>query len=143
MFPKLNLQYLISYLGLAPFIFIILNKYYFFQINYEVSQSFTIYYCIIILVFIGAINWNLHEKINNFLVIYGFIPSFFSLFIIILNLYNFKFDNLILIIILFFYVQLICDFFFLYSKQKNKYPLIFLRLPLTIMITISLLIIKY
>ena len=143
MFPKLNLQYLISYLGLAPFIIIILNKYYFFQINYEVSQSFTIYYCIIILVFIGAINWNLHEKINNFLVIYGFIPSFFSLFIIILNLYNFKFDILILIIILFFYLQLICDFFFLYSKQKNKYPLIFLRLPLTIMITISLLIIKY
>lgn len=143
MFPKLNLQYLISYLGLAPFIIIILNKYYFFQINYEVSQSFTIYYCIIILVFIGAINWNLHEKINNFLVIYGFIPSFFSLFIIILNLYNFKFDNLILTIILFFYLQLICDFFFLYSKKKNKYPFIFLRLPLTIMITISLLIIKY
>ena len=143
MFPKLNLQYLISYLGLAPFIIIILNKYYFFQINYEVSQSFTIYYCIIILVFIGAINWNLHEKINNSLVIYGFIPSFFSLFIIILNLYNFKFDNLILTIILFFYLQLICDFFFLYSKKKNKYPFIFLRLPLTIMITISLLIIKY
>ncbi len=143
MFPKLNLQYLISYLGLAPFIFIILNKYYFFQINYEVSQSFTIYYCIIILVFIGAINWNLHEKINNFLVIYGFIPSFFSLFIIILNLYNFKFDILILTIVLFLYVQLICDYFFLYLKKKNKYPLIFLRLPLTIMITISLLIIKY
>lgn len=143
MFPKLNLQYLISYLGLAPFIFIILNKYYFFQINNEVSQSFTIYYCIIILVFIGAINWNLHEKINNFLVIYGFIPSFFSLFIIILNLYNFKFDILILTIVLFLYVQLICDYFFLYLKKKNKYPLIFLRLPLTIMITISLLIIKY
>ena len=143
MFPKLNLQYLISYLGLAPFIIIILNKYYFFQINYEVSQSFTIYYCIIILVFIGAINWNLHEKINNFLVIYGFIPSFFSLFIIILNLYNFKFDILILTIVLFLYVQLICDYFFLYLKKKNKYPLIFLRLPLTIMITISLLIIKY
>ena len=143
MFPKLNLQYLISYLGLAPFIFIILNKYYFFKINYEVSQSFTIYYCIIILVFIGAINWNLHEKVNNFLVIYGFIPSFFSLFIIILNLYNFKFDILILTIVLFLYVQLICDYFFLYLKKKNKYPLIFLRLPLTIMITISLLIIKY
>ena len=143
MFPKLNLQYLISYLGLAPFFFIILNKYYFFQINNEVSQSFTIYYCIIILVFIGAINWNLHEKINNFLVIYGFIPSFFSLFIIILNLYNFKFDILILTIVLFLYVQLICDYFFLYLKKKNKYPLIFLRLPLTIMITISLLIIKY
>ena len=126
MFPKLNLQYLISYLGLAPFIIIILNKYYFFQINYEVSQSFTIYYCIIILVFIGAINWNLHEKINNFLVIYGFIPSFFSLFIIILNLYNFKFDNLILTIILFFYLQLICDFFFYTQKKRINIHLFFL-----------------
>ena len=90
MFPKLNLQYLISYLGLAPFLFIILNKYYFFQINYEVSQSFTIYYCIIILVFIGAINWNLHEKINNSLVIYGFIPSCFATIIIFLNLYSYN-----------------------------------------------------
>ena len=143
MFPKLNLQYLISYFGIFPFIFIIFNKYYFFKINFEVYQNFTIYYCLIILVFIGAINWNLQEKINDFQAIYGFTPSLFAVFIIIINLYNLKFDIIILIIILFFYIQLICDYFFLYSRKKNKNPLIFLRLPLTIIITTSLLIIKY
>ena len=51
------------------------------------NQDFAIYYTIIILVFVGAINWNLKERINNLTVIYGFIPSFLSVIIIIKLIY--------------------------------------------------------
>ena len=135
MLPRLNLQYLISYLGLIPFAFILFNKYYFFYISEEISQDFLIYYSIIILVFIGAINWNLQEKINHLKVIYGFIPSLFALVIIILNLYNYNFDKLVLLLVFYYYLQLICDFIFLYKKNNNKKSFYFLRLPLTFFIT--------
>ena len=139
---KLNLQYAISYLGLFPFIFILLNKYYFFLINEEISHNFIIYYCNIIFVFIGAINWNLDKKISNLKAIYGFIPSLFALTIIILNLYNYNFNNLIIIIMLFYLLQLVCDYFFLYKYKTNISSFTYLRMPLTIFIIISLFLIK-
>ena len=142
MYFKLNLQYVISYLGLFPFIFILLNKYYFFLINEEISHNFIIYYCNIIIVFIGAINWNLDKKINNLKAIYGFIPSLFALIITILNLYNYNINNLIVTIMLFYFLQLFCDYFFLYKYKTNKSSFIYLRMPLTIFIIISIFLIK-
>ena len=142
MYFKLNLQYVISYLGLFPFIFILLNKYYFFLINEEISHNFIIYYCNIIIVFIGAINWNLDKKINNLKVIYGFIPSLFALTITILNLYNYNINNLIITIMLFYFLQLFCDYFFLYKYKTNKSSFTYLRMPLTIFIIISIFLIK-
>ncbi len=142
MYFKLNLQYVISYLGLFPFIFMLLNKYYFFLINEEISHNFIIHYCNIIIVFIGAINWNLDKKINNLKAIYGFIPSLFALIIIILNLYNYNINNLIVTIILFYFLQLFCDYFFLYKYKTNKSSFIYLRMPLTIFIIISIFLIK-
>ena len=142
MYFKLNLQYVISYLGLFPFIFILLNKYYFFLINEEISHNFIIYYCNIIIVFIGAINWDLDKKINNLKAIYGFIPSLFALTITILNLYNYNINNLIIIIMLFYFLQLFCDYFFLYKYKTNKSSFTYLRMPLTIFIIISIFLIK-
>ena len=142
MYFKLNLQYVISYLGLFPFIFMLLNKYYFFLINEEISHNFIIHYCNIIIVFIGAINWNLDKKINNLKAIYGFIPSLFALIITILNLYNYNINNLIVTIILFYFLQLFCDYFFLYKYKTNKSSFIYLRMPLTIFIIISIFLIK-
>ena len=83
---KFNIQYLFSYLGLFPFIVIIINKYFLFQIKEETSDNFIIYYTIIILVFVGSTNWNLSSKIKNHIVLYGFLPSLFALIIIVLNL---------------------------------------------------------
>ena len=143
MLNKLNLQYIFSYFGISPFLFIILDKYYFFQINEEMIKNFAIYYSNIIFVFIGAVNWNFEEKTNDFKIFYGFLPSVFVLFIIVLNLNNYNADILIISIFFAFYLQLICDYYFLYSTKNNQNVFYFLRAPLTIMITISLLIIRY
>ena len=138
---RLNIQYLLSYLGLIPFFFIILNKYFFFLINEDIFNHFIIYYTIIIIVFIGAINWNLEEKIKIYIAIYGFIPSLFSIIIILLNLYEFNFHVLVAILVLFLVKQLFFDYILVYSKKINKKAYYFLRFPLTIIIITSLLII--
>ncbi len=143
MFPKLNLQYLISYLGLLPFISIIINKYFLFQFSREISENFTVYYTIIIIVFIGAINWNLLDNVSNLKVLYGFISSLFGLFIIILNLSNINFNLIVIILIFFLFFQIVFEYFFIYLNIFNNLSFFLLRIPLTIMISISLFLIKY
>ena len=140
MFTKLNLQFLLSYLGLIPFIFIIFNKYFLFLINEEILIKFIINYSVMILVFIGAINWNL-EKNDNIKTLYGFIPSVFGTIVIILSLINYNLYNIVLIIVFFLFLQLTLDFLILYKNNKNKKPFYFLSIPLTVAVSISLLII--
>tara|TARA_Y100000768_G_scaffold276403_1_gene211946 strand:+ start:214 stop:642 length:429 start_codon:yes stop_codon:yes gene_type:complete len=135
MLKKINYQYLLSYLGLFPFFVIILDKYFFFQINEELIPSFLINYTIIILVFIGALNWNLQKKLEFKVVIHGFFPSFFATLIIVLNLYNFESIYLILSIISFLILQLLLDYIIALNIKKTK-PLYFVRAPLTFIIII-------
>ena len=137
---KLNLQYIISYLGLIPYFLILVNEYLLLQIEKEITSNFLIYYTLVISVFIGSTNWNLEKNISNHLVIYGFLPSIFAVIIIILNLYTFDISKLFLLLIFFLTFQLLCDFILIFSKLKNKKPFYFLRLPLTILIILSLVI---
>ena len=137
---KLNLQYIISYLGLIPYFLILVNEYLLLQIEKEITSNFLIYYTLVISVFIGSTNWNLEKNISNHLVIYGFLPSIFAVTIIILNLYTFDISKLFLLIIFFLTFQLLCDFILIFSKLKNKKPFYFLRLPLTILIILTLVI---
>lgn len=138
MLQKINFQYIFSYLGLIPFIIILINKYYFFIVDDEFSVNFTIYYTIVISVFIGSANWNLNENINTKIVTYGFIPSIFAVGIIILNLINFNSQYLIIFLILILFLQLIFDYYLIYSKLLVKTSFYYLRLPLTIFIEIIL-----
>ena len=138
---KLNLQYIISYLGLIPYFLILVNEYLLLQIEKEITSNFLIYYTLVISVFIGSTNWNLEKNISNHLVIYGFLPSIFAVIIIILNLYTFDISKLFLLLIFFLTFQLLCDFILIFSKLKNKKPFYFLRLPLTILIILTLMII--
>ena len=138
MFQKINFQYIFSYLGLFPFIIILINKYYFFIVDDEFSVNFTIYYTIVISVFIGSANWNLNENINTKIVIYGFAPSIFAVGIIILNLINFNSQYLIIFLILILFLQLIFDYYLIYSKLLIKTSFYYLRLPLTIFIEVVL-----
>ena len=138
MLQKINFQYIFSYLGLIPFIIILINKYYFSIVDDEFSVNFTIYYTIVISVFIGSANWNLNENINTKIVIYGFIPSIFAVGIIILNLINFNSQYLIIFLILILFLQLIFDYYLIYSKLLVKTSFYCLRLPLTIFIEIIL-----
>ena len=137
---KLNLQYIISYLGLIPYFLILVNEYLLLQIEKEITSNFLIYYTLVISVFIGSTNWNLEKNISNHLVIYGFLPSIFAVIIIILNLYTFDISKLFLLLIFFLTFQLLCDFILIFSKLKNKKPFYFLRLPLTILIILTLVI---
>ena len=138
---KLNLQYIISYLGLIPYFLILVNEYLILQIEKEITYNFLIYYTLVISVFIGSTNWNLEKNISNHLVIYGFLPSIFAVIIIILNLYTFDISKLFLLLIFFLTFQLLCDFILIFSKLENKKPFYFLRLPLTILIILTLMII--
>ena len=138
MLKNLNLQYLLSYLGLIPYILILLDKYFFFQIKEEIVINFSIYYTLIILVFIGAINWNLEQKIINKLAIYGFFPSLIALLIIILNLYNFNSSYLFLFLIFVLALQLLFDYILIYSRKSVKKSFYLLRFPLTILIIFCL-----
>ena len=138
MFYKLNLQYLLSYLGILPYFFLLLDKYLLIQIETEVRVNFIIYYTLIIIVFIGSINWNLEKKILNRLVVYGFLPSICATLIIILNLYSFDTLKLFLLIILILIGQLFFDYFIIFKNSINKKPFYFLRLPLTLLIILSL-----
>ena len=141
MIKKINFQFLFSYLGLIPYVIVFLDKYYFFIIKEEVFLNFVTYYSLIIIVFIGSINWNLKNNPPTHIVVYGFLPSFFSVLIIILNLYNFNTLIIFILITLLLFTQLFFDYIILFSNEINKKAFFFLRLPLTILITLFLLLI--
>ena len=136
MLKRLNFQYLLSYLGLFPFFFILIDKYFFLKIKEEITLSFLIYYILTIFVFIGSTNWNFQTKLSNYVVIYGFLPSLISVILIVFNLYNYNPYNIIAILILFFAIQLLLDYILIYIHTSNKNVFYFLRLPLTLTIII-------
>ena len=135
---RINLQILISYLGLIPFIIVILDKFFFSQFNLYALKDFSIFYSVIILVFIGALNWDFGKNISFMQVLIGFLPSLFSVFTIILHLSSY---DVFFIIIIFFLFQLFFDNF-TYKKKLKKKIYIILRIPLTFFIIISLLLIQ-
>ena len=47
-----NLQYIISYFGLIPYIYLLIDKYLFLNIEEEILYNFILYYTLIISVFI-------------------------------------------------------------------------------------------
>ena len=143
MIKKINFQFLFSYLGLIPYVIVFLDKYYFFIIKEEVFLNFVTYYSLIIIVFIGSINWNLKNNPPTHIVVYGFLPSLFSVLIIILNLYNFNTLIIFILITLLLFTQLFFDYIILFSNELNKKAFFFLRLPLTILIIVFLLLILF
>ena len=139
MYKNINLQFLISYIGFLPYLFVIIDKFFLQQIDIKIIESFSVYYSIIILVFIGATNWDLKEKVSKKKVLYGFLPSFFSVFIIIIYLYNF---NVFILLISCLFLQLFLDYFIIYKKGNHKNAYYCVRLPLTTLIVLSLIIIQ-
>ena len=138
MFNRINLQLLLSYLGLLPFLIILLDKFFFNLFNPYLLIDFSILYSVIIFVFIGALNWDLRENISLRQVVIGFSPSLFSVFIIILYLLSY---NMFFLITILFLSQLILDKF-LYKKHVEKKIYLILRVPLTLFILTSLILIQ-
>ena len=142
MFKKINFQFLISYFGLIPYILTFLDKYYFLIVEEKYLLSFITYYSLIIIVFIGSINWNLKNNPPTHIVIYGFLPSLFAVMIIILSLFNINILIIFILITLLLLTQLFFDYIILFANEINKNAFYFLRLPLTVLIIIFLFIIS-
>ena len=142
MLKKINIQFLISYFGLIPYVLTFLDKYYYLLFEEEDLLNFITYYSLIIIVFIGSINWNLKNNPPTHIVIYGFLPSLFAVTIIILNLLNINILIIFILIILLLLTQLFFDYIILFANELNKKPFYFLRLPLTVLIIIFLFLIS-
>ncbi len=134
MIYKMNLQFVFSYLGLLPYIYILIDRFFLYRIKTEFILEFTLYYTLIIIVFIGSINWNLKKKISLTISVLGILPSIFAIFIIVLNLINFNKIYLFIFLCIFLTIQLIGDYFFVFKEKKYKKIFYFLRFPLTIFI---------
>ena len=138
MFKKINFQFVLSYLGLFPFLVILLDYFFFKIINSNIVRDFFIFYSLIIFVFIGAVNWNLKKNISLLIVLIGFMPSFASILIIVMFLYSYDVINYLIIL---FIVQLILDNFI--YREKNDRPIFYkLRIPLTFTILFCLIFIQ-
>ena len=139
MFKKINFQFLLSYLGLFPFLVILFDKFFFKLLDYNIVNDFSIFYSIIIFVFIGAINWNLKQNISILTILIGFIPSLASVLIIIMFLYSYEVINYLIIL---FIIQLILDNF-IYIEQNSRYVFYQLRIPLTFIVILYLILIQF
>ena len=138
MLKKINFQFVLSYLGLFPFLVILLDYFFFKFLNSNIVKDFLIFYSIIIFVFIGAVNWNLKKNISLIMLFIGFMPSLASVLMIIMFLYSYEVINYLIIL---FIIQLILDNFI--YEEKNDRPIFYkLRLPLTITILVCLILIQ-
>ena len=137
MIKNINLQFLISYLGIVPFLIAIADKFFFQYLNTNIVDDFIIIYSLIIFVFIGAINWDLKKIMPVKLVILGFLPSLIAVILLFMHLMLYEVN---LIVITFIILQLLIDNF-IYKEKFEKEIYFKLRLPLTILIVLSLLII--
>jgi len=137
MIKNINLQYLISYLGLVPFLIALANKFFFYYLDTSIVYDFIIIYSIIIFVFIGAINWDLKKRMPVKLVITGFLPSLIAVILLFMHLMLYEVG---LIVITFIILQFLVDNYF-YKETSEREVYFKLRLPLTICIVLSLTII--
>ena len=138
MIKKVNLQFLLSYLGLFPFLIILLDKFFFQYLDYNIVNDFSILYSIMIFVFIGAINWNLKKNISFLIIFIGFMPSLSSVLIILMYLYS---HEVIYYLIILFLVQLIFDNF-IYKEKNDRIIFYQLRVPLTLTILFCIIFIQ-
>ena len=139
MFKKINFQFLLSYLGLFPFLVILFDKFFFKLLDYNIVNDFSIFYSIIIFVFIGAINWNLKKNISILIVLVGFVPSLVSVLIILMFLYSYEVINYLIIL---FIIQLISDNF-IYIEHNSRIIFYQLRIPLTFIVILYLILIQF
>ncbi len=142
MLNKINFQFLISYFGLIPYVLTFLDKYYFLMVETKVLLNFITYYTLIIIVFIGSINWDLKNNPPTHIVVYGFLPSLFAVIIIVLSLLNINILIIFILIILLLLTQLFFDYIILFANETNKQAFFSLRLPLTVLIIIFLFLIS-
>ena len=137
----MNIKYIISYSGLIPFFYLIIDGYFLGYLNLIFINDLAIFMACIIFTFIGAYNWDF-KKDNIYLEIYGFLPSLFSMIVLFLNLIEYNQVLIFNLLIILFLIQLSID---LFLSLKNYFPIdyfIKLRIPITSSLSLSLLFIS-
>lgn len=137
----MNIKYFISYSGLIPFFYLIIDGYFLGYLNLKFINDLAILMSCIIFTFIGAYNWDF-RKDNIYLEIYGFLPSLFSMIVLFLNLIEYNQVLIFNLLIILFLIQLSID---LFLSLKNYFPIdyfIKLRIPITSSLSLSLLFIS-
>ena len=137
----MNIKYLVSYLGLFPFIYLNIDAYYIDLLDINFIQNLAILMSCIIFTFIGAYNWDFRVEFN-LLEFYGFVPSLLSMIILTMNILDVSKYYLISAMILFFLSQLLIDIFL---SLRDIFPLnyiITLRVPVTLILSANLFLIS-
>ena len=137
----MNVKYLVSYLGLLPFLCLIIDGYYLEILDVNFIWDLSLLMSCIIFTFIGAYNWNFVID-RPWLEFYGFMPSLISMVILTLSLLGISKIILLMVVIVFLVTQL---FFDLILSMKDIFPMRYfmtLRIPVTSGLTISLFLIS-
>ena len=137
----MNVKYLVSYLGLLPFLCLIIDGYYLEILDVNFIWDLSLLMGCIIFTFIGAYNWNFVID-RPWLEFYGFMPSLISMVILTLSLLGISKIILLMVVIVFLVTQL---FFDLILSLKDIFPIRYfltLRIPVTSGLTISLFLIS-
>jgi hypothetical protein len=137
----MNIKYLVSYLGLLPFIYLNVDAYYVDLLDINFIQNLAILMSCIIFTFIGAYNWDFRVEFN-LLEFYGFVPSLLSMIILTMNILDVSKYYLISAMILFLLTQLLIDIFL---SLRDIFPLkylIKLRVPITLILSTNLFLIS-
>ena len=137
----MNIKYIVSYLGLLPFIFLSIDGYFIALLEVQLIQNLAIIMSCIIFTFIGAYNWDFKVDFN-LLEFYGFIPSLLSMIILTVNIFDISKYYLFNAMILFLFIQLLIDIFL---SLKDIFPmkyLITLRVPVTLILSANLFVIS-
>ena len=137
----MNVKYSVSYLGLIPFLYLIIDGYFLGILEINFIWDLSLLMSCIIFTFIGAYNWDF--KVDHpWLEFYGFLPSFISMVILTLSLLGISKIILLMTVIVFLVTQL---FFDLILSMKDIFPMryfMILRIPVTSGLTISLFLIS-
>tara|TARA_E500000075_G_scaffold14497_1_gene11115 strand:- start:1284 stop:1706 length:423 start_codon:yes stop_codon:yes gene_type:complete len=137
----MNVKYSVSYLGLIPFLYLIIDGYFLGILEINFIWDLSLLMSCIIFTFIGAYNWDF--KVDHpWLEFYGFLPSFISMVILTLSLLGISKIILLMTVIVFLVTQL---FFDLILSMKDIFPMRYfmtLRIPVTSGLTISLFLIS-
>ena len=133
------IQCLISYLGLLPYFYLLIDLYFIEMLSPEIIHDIMLYNTLIIFTFIGAINWDF-KKNNIIYTIYGFMPSLIAFFIMVLNVLNYEKYFLFSAIIIFLLLQLFIDYLLYLNNKISSSVIYYLRIPVTLTLSGLLLI---
>tara|TARA_X000000368_G_C23014630_1_gene705097 strand:+ start:187 stop:633 length:447 start_codon:yes stop_codon:yes gene_type:complete len=133
-----NSQAFLSYLGILPFIYVLIDIHIINIFFINILKDFIIFYSLLIFTFIGAMRWSFNNYSNMWVILYGFLPSLISTILIIIFLIKNNQNTILFFIFLLLIIQMFVDFLISKKNYEEKHLFLIVRLPLTIIITLNI-----